>query len=235
MDNSFLIISFVCLLFIVLFKNKKSTFGKENKKKKKYINSGFASVNASYTMPEVKQNMLTPQEGEYILKKASSTFSDSKIISGMDQNIRKSQTTWLYPSDPIIYNITKRICDAYNYPMENAEPLQVVKYEPGGFYNDHHDACCDNDDKCNTFVDDGGQRVLTVLMYLNDDFQGGETQFSELKTKIKAPKYGGIVFRPLADNSNQCHPLGLHKGMPVKSGTKYVCNLWIREGPYKKQ
>jgi prolyl 4-hydroxylase len=117
--------------------------------------------------------------------------------------------------------------------MENAEPLQVVKYEPGGYYNEHHDACCDDDSKCDAFIQNGGQRVLTVLIYLNDSFEGGATEFPELKKMIKPPKYGCVIFHPLADNTNQCHPLALHRGMPVTSGTKYICNVWIREGCYK--
>jgi prolyl 4-hydroxylase len=118
------------------------------------------------------------------------------------------------------------------YYMDN-EPLQVVKYDPGGFYNDHHDACCDDDSKCNEFIQNGGQRVLTILIYLNDDFEGGATKFSTIVKDIKPPKYGGVIFRPLADNSEQCHPLALHKGTPVNSGTKYICNLWIRQDKYK--
>ena len=211
------------VLLIIFISKKKSTF----------TNNGFTSKDADYTMPIVKTNIITPQEAEYILKITKDKFKDSEIISGMDNNIRKSQTTWLYKDDPIIYNIIKRICEKNEYPIENAEPLQVVKYNPGGFYNDHHDSCCDSDKKCTEFVQDSGQRVLTVLIYLNDSFEGGATQFSELKQTIKPPKYGGIIFRPLADNTDQCHPLGLHKGMPITSGVKYICNLWIREGEYK--
>ena len=40
------------------------------------------------------------------------------------------------------------------------------------------------------------------------------------------------MFRPLEEDSNKCHPLALHKGTPVESGVKYVCNIWIREGKY---
>jgi len=223
------VIIIVVLLIINLLKKKNSS----QFEKQKYINAGFANIEDPYTMPVVKLNIVTPQEAQHILDVTKNKFKDSLIIGGMDTNIRKSQTTWLYRSDPIIYNITKRICEQYNYPIENAEPLQVVKYKPGGFYNDHHDSCCDDDEKCNDFVQEGGQRVLTVLIYLNDDFEGGGTQFSEINEIIKPPKYGGIIFRPMANDSNKCHPLGLHKGMPVKSGVKYVCNLWIREGVYK--
>jgi len=229
-----IIVKILIIVIILLFylKNKnKATFG--NKKKIKFTNNGYSKNDAAYTMPIIEQNMITPNEADYIKRITEKSFKDSEIIGGFDTNIRKSQTTWLYKDDPIIYNIIKRICDQYGYPIENAEPLQVVKYKPGGFYNDHHDSCCDTNDKCTDFVQNGGQRVLTVLIYLNDDFEGGATKFSELGTEIKPPKYGSIIFRPLADNSNTCHPLGLHKGMPVTSGTKIICNLWIREGEYK--
>jgi len=71
------------------------------------------------------------------------------------------------------------------------------------------------------------------LLKLKEDGYIIVKKFYEINEIIKPPKYGGIIFRPMANDSNKCHPLGLHKGMPVKSGVKYVCNLWIREGVYK--
>jgi len=214
-----IIIILICIIFLLTIKSTS-----------RFTNKGYANINDRYTKPIVKPNIITPTEAQNILEKASKSFEDSKILSGTDTNIRKSQTTWIYPSDNIhVYNIINRICKEYNYPFENAEPLQVVKYEPGGFYNDHHDSCCDDNPKCDEFIQKSGQRVLTVLIYLNDNFTDGGTQFTELNEIIKPNKYSGIIFRPLADDSSQCHPLALHKGMPVTSGVKYVCNIWIRE------
>jgi prolyl 4-hydroxylase len=71
-----------------------------------------------------------------------------------------------------------------------------------------------------------------MLIYLNDSFEGGETEFPNLKMKLKAPKYGAIMFRPLEKDGNRCHPLALHKGTEITSGEKYICNVWIREGKY---
>lgn len=199
----------------------------------KFSNNGFADISESYTQPVIYDNLVTPEEAEYIINTAKDSFKESKIIGGFDESIRKSKTSWLYRNDPVINNIITRICNLTGSSIKNTEPLQVVQYEPGGFYNDHHDSCCDNNDKCKEFVQNGGQRVLTVLIYLNDDFTGGSTRFSTIGRDYKPAKYGGLVFRPLADNSNKCHPLGLHKGTPVESGVKYVCNLWIRESEYK--
>ena len=222
-----LVIIVLQLCYISTFKTGVSKFGKSESK----IN-GFSDKKDNYTLPVVRQNLVTSYEAKYIIDKASESFKDSEIIAGYDTSIRKSQTTWIYRCDPVVGPIIKRLCEQNGVPLENAEPLQVVKYKPGGFYNDHHDACCEDDSKCKEFIKDGGQRVLTILIYLNDSFEGGATKFTELDTEIKAPIYGGIIFHPLAEGTNQCHPLGLHRGMPITSGTKYVCNLWIREGEY---
>jgi prolyl 4-hydroxylase len=221
------LILFLILLFLILNQTR-SSFGSRSK----FKNNGFANITASYTRPKVYPNLVTPQEAEHIIKTAKDSFKESETVGGFNTNIRKSKTKWLYKDDPVVYNIIKRIATLTGNNMDNAEPLQVVQYEPGGFYNDHHDSCCDDQEACTEFVQNGGQRVLTVLIYLNDAFTGGATRFSTLNEDIKPDKYSGIIFRPLADNTNMCHPLGLHKGTPVISGVKYVCNIWFRESEY---
>jgi len=227
-NNKIIIIGILVLLLLILFR-RKSNFGKS----KSYKNNGFASVKAKYTKPVIVKDIVTEEEADYIINKAKKTFKKSMVVGGFDSSIRKSETTWLYKSDPTVYNIMNRICNMNGYSVKNTEALQVVRYKPVGYYNEHHDACCEKDDKCNTFVENGGQRVLTVLIYLNDDFTGGSTKFPTLKLDIKPPKYGAVIFRPLEEDSNRCHPYALHKGTPVTSGEKYICNIWIREGPFQ--
>jgi prolyl 4-hydroxylase len=196
---------------------------------KRPVKLGFCSESDKYIEPLVVDNMLTPEEAKHILHLAGSKFENSPILSGKDDSIRKSETAWLSKNDPVIKEIYKRFSNHYNFTINNAEDLQVVKYEPGGFYNDHHDSCCDDNDHCRDFARKSGQRVLTILMYLNDDFEGGYTNFPNIGINLKADKYGGIVFYPLEMGGNRCHPKALHKGTPVTSGIKYVCNLWVRE------
>jgi len=223
------IIGLLLLFMVVLFLfRRKSNFGKSN-----YKNNGFSSIDANYTKPVVIKDVITKKEADYIINEAKKTFKKSMIVGGYDSSIRKSETTWLYKSDPIVYNIINRVCNISGHSIENTEALQVVRYKPGGYYNEHHDACCEKDSKCNEFIQNGGQRVLTMLIYLNDDFTGGSTKFPKLNLDIKPPKYGGVMFRPLEEDSNRCHPYALHKGTPIKTGEKYICNIWIREGPFK--
>ena len=213
----------IILLLFVLPKLRVSNFE----------NNGFANIDSKYTMPQVKKDLVTPQEAEYIISTAKKSFKESQVVAGSNKGVRKSKTTWLYKTDPKIYDIMMRICNKFGKNLDNAEALQVVKYDPGGYYKEHHDACCDDAEVCKTFVENGGQRNLTVLIYLNDSFTGGATRFPRLNKDYKPPKYSALIFRPLEENGSRCHPLALHQGLPIESGVKYICNLWFRQGKYK--
>lgn len=188
-----------------------------------------APITAPYVQPRLYENILSPEEGEYILAVTRENFTDSIILSGANKNIRNSQTVWLYKSDSFIRRIMERICKITSTRLSQVEPMQVVKYEPGGYYNNHHDSCCDNTKECYEFVKRGGQRKYTMLVYLTDTFTGGYTEFPNLNMKFKPPKLSGLLFHPLEEGGSRCHPLALHRGTPVDSGTKYICNIWIRE------
>jgi prolyl 4-hydroxylase len=69
-------------------------------------------------------------------------------------------------------------------------------------------------------------------IYLNDNFTGGHTYFKNLDLKLKPNIGDAVVFFPLADNSNKCHPYALHAGMPIETGEKWIANLWFREGKF---
>jgi prolyl 4-hydroxylase len=214
-----LIILFIVLL-IFIFKNKIESFTIDNK---------YAEDNDDWIEPIVYNNIITEEESKYIIDNVQDKLIESQILSGLNKNIRKSQTAWLNKDDPIIYNIINKICNLTNYSIDNAEPLQIVKYESDGFYNEHHDACCDNNSYCEKFVEKSGQRAITMVIYLTDGFTDGGTFFPKLNKIYKPNKCGGLLFHPLSTNTSKCHPKALHAGMPVTSGIKYIANVWLRE------
>jgi len=189
----------------------------------------YANINDNWIEPQIFENFITKEDAKYIINYGEKNFETSKILSGIDKTIRNSKTTWLSKKDPVAKKIIKKVCSIVNMSYKNTEDLQIVKYKHGGFYNEHHDSCCDKDDACEEFIKMGGQRVVTFLIYLSDDFEEGGTFFPTLNKIYKPKKYGGILFYPLATNTNMCHPKALHTGLPIKSGTKYIANIWIRE------
>ena len=70
--------------------------------------------------------------------------------------------------------------------------------------------------------------MLTFLVYLNDDFQGGETEFLSTGLKVKGRKGDGLLFRN-ADESGQPDLNSRHAGLPPVSGIKFLASRWIRQ------
>lgn len=193
---------------------------------------GYDDNPSTFTEPQVYPNIINEKEAKHILEKSKGNFSDSLVMSGYASSIRKSQTCWLSKSDPIIRSIIQRVCDIVDMQIDNAEDLQVVKYQPNGYYNEHHDSCCDENDTCKDFLKRGGNRVVTMVIYLNDGFEGGATKFIKLNKEIKPDKYSGILFYSMNKNKDKCHSLSMHAGLPITSGEKYIANVWLRENKF---
>jgi len=98
------------------------------------------------------------------------------------------------------------------------EMVQVVKYIPGDYFRPHYDERAS-----------GGMygRHATLLVYLNDDFTGGETVFPRLNRTIQPEKGKAILFKNTNLETRRCLWKSFHEGRPVVSGEKYILNLWI--------
>jgi len=193
---------------------------------------GYCSEHDEYVLPEIHADFISKNECDHILRIATPEFRESRVVTGVDTKIRKSQTAWLKRDEPVIASIIQRVCDLTGMPFAHAEKMQVVKYGVDGYYNEHYDAACDDRQECVDFEKNGGQRKITMLLYLSDNFEGGGTRFPRLNKEYKLPKHSGILFHSLQKNGNKCHPLSLHAGLPVISGEKYIANVWLREFPY---
>jgi prolyl 4-hydroxylase len=179
--------------------------------------------------PEIYPNFITDNEVNYILYEANNFHNSNMVGNHYNENIRKSETCWLSKTDPQIEKIIQKVCDLTDNPIDKAEDLQVVKYQPNGFYNPHHDSCCEDTYDCKEF-NKIGNRIVTMVIYLSNssDFQGGATYFPKLKKEYKPEKGGGLLFYPMNKKRDKCHEKSLHAGQPVISGEKIICNVWIR-------
>lgn len=193
---------------------------------------GYADVEDPYDKPYILERFISESDCQKIIQEASKNLVDSVTVGGANKAVRNSQQHWISKFDPVAKPLFEKISKMYGIPFENGEDLQVVRYKPGQYYNEHHDSCCDNNDKCVSFLRRGGHRILTVLIYLNDSFEEGNTYFKNLDIKMKASPGSAIVFFPLAKNKNKCHPNALHAGMPVTSGEKWIANLWFRQNRF---
>lgn len=200
----------------------------------------------------IYHNFLTKDECEYLINLAKpnmhkSTVVDSETGKSKDSRVRTSSGTFLSRGrDKIVRDIEKRIADFTFLPVEHGEGLQVLHYEVGQKYEPHYDYF---QDEFNT--KNGGQRIATVLMYLSDVEEGGETVFPAAKGNISAvpwwnelsecgkrglsvkPKMGdALLFWSMRPDAT-LDPSSLHGGCAVIKGNKWSSTKWIRVSEYK--
>ena len=177
----------------------------------------------TYPRPVIIENFLSENERIHIKQRAESKLQVSTVAKDrkVDEKIRKSETAWLSTEDPIIKSVVERCISRTDRPIENCEQLQVLRYKPGGHYQPHQDV----------FYEDKNKRVHTFILALNDEYEGGETSFPNIKEKYKLNAGDALFFHTL-DNYGLDTSDALHGGEPVKSGEKWVCNLWVHKYPY---
>jgi prolyl 4-hydroxylase len=122
--------------------------------------------------------------------------------------------------NPAVRALNRRIAAASGTDVAQGEPLQVISYRPGQQYKPHVDAIAGADN----------QRSLTMLVYLNDGYDGGETQFLPEGPIVRGAKGDAILFRNV-DAAGRPDPASRHAGLPVTTGRKLIASRWIRARP----
>jgi prolyl 4-hydroxylase len=177
-------------------------------------------------------NIITDEQIDEIIKLAEPLVKPSPVIGdkGVNtvmNNIRTSHNTFLPDRHKVVQDIYDKLSNIIGFDKDHFEQLQVVRYHPGQLYKEHWDACWE-EDKCQDFVKRGGNRYATFLLYLNDDFDGGETYFPLRNKKIKPEKGKAALFFNLDENNIDKLENSKHAGLPPKNGVKWMCNVWVR-------
>jgi prolyl 4-hydroxylase len=131
--------------------------------------------------------------------------------------------------NPLCRRIEERLAVLTHWPVENGEGLQILHYQPGAEYKPHYDYFDPAHSGTPTILRRGGQRVGTVVMYLNTPKRGGGTTFPDVHLEV-APLKGNAVFF----SYDRPHPMtrSLHGGAPVIEGEKWVATKWMRQGVF---
>ena len=186
------------------------------------------NINKIYEYP----NMITDEQCDEIISLAKPLIRPSTVIGEGGENVpdkvfRTSHNTFIPRSHKVVQNIYTKLSKIIGIDSDHFEQLQVVRYEPGQQYKAHWDACWE-DHKCGEFMKMGGQRYATFLLYLNDDFEGGETGFPKRNIKVKPEKGKAALFFNLEKDNKTKLEESYHAGLPPDTGIKWMCNVWVR-------
>ena len=180
----------------------------------------------------VFSGLLSDDECDEIIELARPRLSRSETVQtetgGNEINeARTSQGMFFNRGEhPVCARLEARIAALMSWPVENGEGLQVLRYGPGTEYKPHYDYFDPTLAGTASVLKRGGQRVASLICYLNTPALGGQTIFPDIGLDV-APVKGNAVFF----SYNRPHPdtRSLHGGSPVLEGEKWVTTKWLRE------
>lgn len=123
--------------------------------------------------------------------------------------------------------LQKKVSELLNVSIEQQELPQITFYKYGQFYKEHYDHFNSTTESGKNSLKNGGQRIATVLIYLNQPSEGGGTYFRKLGFKVKPRTGSTLLFFPTTLDGRY-DPLTLHEAEEAKDD-KWVCQIWIRQ------
>ena len=167
------------------------------------INTGFPLLRAVCLQPPIRlvDNFLTAPQCHAIIEEARPRLAPSVVHNaGGDTPAQTSASTEL--AGPLARIVLNQACQLTNQPVEHMEMPTVARYLSGQRYVQHHDAFPPGDILASSQF--GGNRICTVLVYLNDVPNGGRTAFPRAGVAV-APRCGrALLFHPAFFNSGKC-------------------------------
>ncbi|KAF2882686.1 hypothetical protein ILUMI_23488 [Ignelater luminosus] len=179
-------------------------------------------------------NVMSDSEIEKLKELAYSRFETAKISrKGIDlalDSSRLAKVAWISKTThECVAKISERISDMTGLTTRTSEPLQTSNYGVGGYFKSHWDFAHPKFFNISTLARrNNGNRIATLLFYMNEVSQGGHTVFPLAGVIAKPIKGSAVVWYNLypsgdADNDTR------HAACPVLTGTKWVSNKWLYE------
>lgn len=179
------------------------------------------------------ERVFTDAECQHLIELARRRLRPSTVldpITGTNAVVdyRSSDGMFFRPmEDLFIAGLDQRLAALMNSPMENGEGLQVLRYGPGGQYPPHFDFLIPSNAASSASISRSGQRISTLIVYLNDVAEGGATVFPEIGLSV-VPRRGNGLYFEYANSRMQVDQKSRHAGAPVSAGEKWIATKWMR-------
>jgi len=181
--------------------------------------------------------VLSDDECDTLVRDSAARIEGSTVVDPQtgrfvpDARRTSSGTYFARGATPVVQALEQRLAVLSGLPEPNGEGLQILYYQVGGEYRPHFDYFDPATPGCAAQLERGGQRLLTIILYLNAVDSGGGTIFPELGLEFLPQKGAALMFASL-DRQGQLQKRSLHGGSPVTAGCKWIATRWIRVGAY---
>ena len=183
----------------------------------------------------VIEKFASPEFCDWLIERARPRLKRAEIYNDAavggrtaDHRTNASAGFGIADQDLILVTLRARIAAVAGVSAAALESPSVLHYNPGEAFAPHHDFLNPTLPHLAREIAETGQRVATFLVYLNEGYEGGETQFSELDWHFKGRKGDALLVWNL-DSAGAPDPRTRHAGQPPTAGEKWVLSQWIRE------
>lgn len=182
----------------------------------------------------VIEGLISPAYCAWLIERAGAFLEPSLVYSASGDAKEDATRTAkvacfdFLERDMVVAVIQERLARVSGLRVPHHEPPNVLSYTPGEQFTDHFD-----------FLDPAthaqevealGQRVVTGLTYLNDDYEGGETAFPTLGLRYRGKPGDCLIFFNVTPDREPDRRT-LHAGLPVTRGRKWLLSQWLRTRP----
>lgn len=200
-----------------------------------YVNTSYPNLYKGLDNPPLYgiKEFLTPMECQQLINLAKDNMIKSLVVNDKDvvSDTRTSNTFFLGRKNELYNLLSEKVSKLLNVPVEQQELPQITLYKYGQFYREHYDHFNSTTESGKNSLKNGGQRIATVLIYLNQPIEGGGTHFKKLGFKVRPRTGSTLLFFPCTIDGRY-DPLTLHEAEEAKDD-KWVCQIWIRQGEFK--
>lgn len=182
----------------------------------------------------VFDDFLSEAECDTLVMHSKAKMEDSTVIDPVTGKFVKHPertsrgTHFEHQSSDVVIAIENRIAEVFGFATKQQEAIQILQYSLGGEYKAHFDFFSPSDASSQALIAKGGQRLATLIMYLNTPKAGGSTDLPNLGLSIRAKKGSALYFENVSQQG-EVDERTLHAGMPVIAGEKWIATKWLRE------
>lgn len=189
--------------------------------------------------PEIAiyDGFLSDEECDFLKSVVGGHLQRSSVVgkgfTSTKSGVRTSSGAFLHVgSHPTVAAIESRSARLVGMPVENGEGLQILHYERAEEYQPHFDFFEPGTPDEARLLEAPGNRVGTMIFYLNDVEEGGATYFPRLNLAIHPRKGSALWFTYLSADGVPDQRTE-HAGLPLISGTKWIATKWYRQRPFQ--
>lgn len=184
----------------------------------------------------VIERFMSPAECEWVIERGRSQLGRARVYrSSATAQVADSRTNsetsfTIFNADVVLNLLRERMSAATRAPVHFFEVAKLLHYQPGEQFAIHADFIEPSTPELVREVQLRGQRAATFLVYLNEGYDGGETEFPRLNFRFKGARGDALLFSN-TDPAGAPDYATLHAGLPPTSGEKWLLSQWIRSKP----